>query len=395
MRTGLLAILFLLCGCASLPPAPRPHAAVVVAFDADGTLTLLAEGAADRTTGRAVTSDDPVRIASVSKLIVALGVMRMVEAGQLDLDRDVSNYLGWTLRNPNAPGTPITLRKLLSHRAGLRDAADYVIPLGDTLKARLARPSAWVAPEADGRFAFEYGNINFPVIASVMEAASGERFDRLMTRLVFAPLQIDACFNWSGCSDAAVARAVVLYRATGEAARDELKGQRPDCIVVPAEDGSCDLAGYVPGTNGSLFSPQGGVRISANGLARIGQMLLRGGEGFLSPQSIATMSRPVDEDRPDPPFFCSYGLAMQTLRRMRPGCEDALFPDDADRTGHAGEAYGLRSGLWIDPKTRSGTAYFVTAVPDRIGEAEGGFAPEERALLDRAGEITALQHSHD
>jgi len=44
---------------------------------------------------RSVTIDDPVRVASISKLVVALGVMRLVEQGKLDLDRDVNAYLGW------------------------------------------------------------------------------------------------------------------------------------------------------------------------------------------------------------------------------------------------------------------------------------------------------------
>ncbi|TMM47389.1 beta-lactamase family protein [Qipengyuania marisflavi] len=374
----------MLSACAPTLGGVSPPAGVAVGFNRQQITPLVVEGAADRTTGRIVTADDPVRIASISKLIVALGVMRMVEAGQLDLDRDVSDYLGWTLRNPHAPQQPLTLRLLLSHRAGLRDAADYVIPLGDSVRARLSRKTAWVPPAPGGVYPFEYGNINFPVIASVMETVSGERFDRLMTRQVFAPLGIDACLNWSGCSDAAVARAVVLYRSTGEVARDDMGGARPGCIVVAADDGSCDLTDYALGTNGSLFSPQGGVRISANGLARIGQMLLRGGDDFLTAASIAELARPVGEDTSGLPFFCRYGLAVQTLGGGGAGCDDALFADGRSRIGHAGEAYGLRSGLWLDMERGTGMAYFLTGVPDRTSVEEGGFADEERAFVARA-----------
>ncbi len=360
---------------------------MVVAFDREERRELLVEGRADAASGREITANDPVRIASISKLIVALGVMRMVEAGQLDLDRDVSDYLGWRLRSPNQPDVPITLRHLLSHRAGLRDAGDYVIPLGETLRERLARPEAWAEPDEEGRLAFAYGNINSPVIASVMEAVSGERFDRLMTRLVFAPLDLDACMNWSGCSDDAVARAVVLYRDTEEVARDDLRGRRPDCIVVPAADGSCDLSTYLPGTNGSLFSPQGGVRISAMDLARIGQMIARGGEGFLTRDSLGELARPVGEDATGLPFFCRYGLAVQTIGGGGPGCADDLVGDGVARIGHGGDAYGLRSGLWLDPVSGCGFAYFVTAVPEAdapiTATEQGGVAPEERALIAR------------
>ena len=64
--------------------------------------------------------------------------MRLVEQGRLDLDRDVSDYLGWSLRNPAFPDRPITLRLLLSHRSSLRDGVDYAIPLGTTLQSVLA-----------------------------------------------------------------------------------------------------------------------------------------------------------------------------------------------------------------------------------------------------------------
>ena len=124
--------------------------------------------------------------------------MRLVEQGRLDLDRDVSNYLGWSLRNPAFADRPITLRLLLSHRSSLRDGVDYAIPLGTTLQSVLAAPAAFDAEHPPGTF-FRYTNLNFPVIASVIEAAAGERFDRLMARLVLQPLGLDACFNWTTC----------------------------------------------------------------------------------------------------------------------------------------------------------------------------------------------------
>jgi hypothetical protein len=52
--------------------------------------------------------------------------------------------------------------------------------------------------------------------------------------------------------------------------------------------------------------------------------------------------------------------------------------------GHAGDAYGLRSGLWIDRAAGTGLVYFVTAVdPDGKG-VRSAFGPEEEALVDRA-----------
>lgn len=365
----LLALLLLAIPALARADDMPPPAQARVAFDARHIVTAEAWGVADRRTGRATTVDDPVRVASVSKLAVALGVLRLVEARTLDLDRDVSAYLGWRLRSPTFPDAPITLRMLLSHTSALRDGADYAVPLGDTVKARLADPRAWDSAHAPGTY-FAYTNLNFPVIASVMEKATGERFDRLMARLVFRPLKLDACFNWMTCSDAKIARHVVLYDVTGPVRRDDLQGRRPACPVnIPDGTTACDLTGYRLGENGALFSPQGGMRISMRDLARIGQLLLNSGRGFLSKRSIDTILKPQwtfngSNGDTENGFYCAYGLASETLATPAPGCRDDLFGDGVHRTGHAGEAFGLRSGLWIDRKAGTGVAFFTSAVPD-------------------------------
>lgn len=376
MKALLPLLLLALSACATRP------AEVHVGFDATGETSVHARGLADRPTRRRVTPDDPVRVASISKLVVALGVMRLVERGRLDLDADVSDRLGWKLRNPAFPDTPVTLRLLLSHRSSLTDGVDYIVPLGVRMQDAVADPKAWDGAHAPGAY-FRYANLNFGVIATVMEAATGERFDRLMTREVLAPLGLDACYNWgAGCSDAAVARAVVLYRANGDVARDDLNGQRPACPVV-AKAG-CDLAAYRPGDNGAIFSPQGGLRISMRDLAKVGRMLLRRGDGFLKPESIATIEARTwtfDGANGDTSqgFYCRYGLATQTVPTRREGCEDDLFADGATWVGHAGEAYALRSGLWIDRARGRGVAFFASAVRDG-SKGESRYSVEEERL---------------
>jgi CubicO group peptidase (beta-lactamase class C family) len=361
-----------LAGCAQV--APRPLAAprlevsyAWVAFDANGIRGSGAFGLADRANGRAITIDDPVRIASISKLVVALGVLRLVEEGRLSLDEDVSAKLGWQLRNPAFPDRAITLRQLLSHRSSLQDEIDYAVPLGRELRTELANPKAFDAKHEPGSF-FRYSNLNFPIVASVMERTTGERFDRLIDRLVLGPLGLEACFNWTTCSDAALARAVILYEEDDSVLRDDLGGNRPVCPVVPAADGSCDLGRYVLGTNGALFSPQGGLRISARDLATVGQLLLNKGrhrgQAFLSEAGIAEMVRPHwrfdgSNGETDKGFYCAYGLATQSLPVPVKGCRDDLFGDGRQVVGHAGEAYRVRSGLWVDQRRGVGIAYFA------------------------------------
>ncbi len=372
MKRLLAFVLLGLASCASVVPsrAPAPPPGISyawVTFDAGSIRTSGAAGTADRASGRALTIDDPVRIASVSKMVVALGVMRLVEQGRLDLDEDVTVKLGWSLRNPAFPETPITLRLLLSHRSSLRDEIDYLIPVGKTLRVELANRKAFDAKHKPGGF-FRYSNLNFPIVASVMERATGERFDRLIHRLVLAPLSLEACYNWTTCSDRALGRAVILYDDDGAVLRDDLGGKQPACPVVPAADGSCNLSRYTPGDNGALFSPQGGLRISAHDLAVVGQLLLNEGrhqgQPFLSPASMSAITQPVwrfDGANGDTEkgFYCAYGLAMQSLPVTMKGCRDDLFGDGRTMVGHAGDAYRVRSGLWVDRKRGVGIAYFA------------------------------------
>ncbi len=371
-------------GCGVQSQAQIPAQASIT-FDARGMRTSAVQGLADRASRRALTLDDPVRIASISKLFVALGVMRLVDQKRLDLSRDVSDYLGFRVRNPAFPERPITLALLLSHRSSMTDDADYIITLGDSVETRLRDPRAWDQNHAPGSW-FRYTNLSFPIIASVMEMTTGERFDRLMERLVFKPLRLDACFNWTTCDDAKIAKAVVLYDVDGSVRRDDMRGGRPSCPVVPALDGGCNLGDYRPGTNGALFSPHGGVRISARDLARTGQMLLRRARGFLKPATFKLLTMPVwrfdgSNGSSEDGFFCSFALGVQVLATAAPGCSDDPFGDGHSRIGHAGEAYGLRSGLWVDLRRGTGVTFFTTAVPDDAAKGHSAFTAREEAIL--------------
>ncbi|MCF2515854.1 beta-lactamase family protein [Sphingomonas sp. G124] len=387
-----LAPLFALASCATVPvDSPIPPPRVAVAFDVNGERGALAEGFADPAAGRAVTPDDPVRVASVSKLVVAVGVMRLVEQGKLDLDEDVSSKLGWKLRNPAFPDRPVTLRQLLSHTSSVRDHDDqYAIPLGGSVRAVLADPDSWDARHGPGGSYFTYSNLNFTIVASVVEMATGERFDLLMKRLVIDPMKLDACFNWPTCSDTRVASAIVLMQG-GEAVRDDLHGIRPECPVF-VKEGPCDLARWRLGENGALFAPQGGLRISARGLARVGRMLLSNGmidgQRILSQQSVEALLRSAwtfdgANGDTDHGFYCRYGLATQRLATRQAGCADDPEGKGRQWVGHAGEAYGLRSGIWIDPNSGVGIAYFVTGLTDDPPRGRSAFrAAEERIFND-------------
>ncbi len=382
---------------------PAAVARVRVAFDRNGVVSTHASGLADISAGRTISADDPARVASISKLVVAIGVMRLVESGQLDLDADVSPLLGWRLRHPRFADTPITLRLLMSHQSSLTDAAGYyATPLGGQTKTILDDPQAWDTEHAPGTY-FRYTNLNFPLVAMIMERATGERFDRLMDRLVLSPLQLDACYNWASCTPQVAARAVVLY-ADGKPVRDDHHGGKPVCAVVVVEDEDCDLSRWKAGENGALFSPQGGLRISAHGLAKLGRLLLNDGEvdgvRLLQAASVAQLLAPQwtydgsngvtrEEDGDTPAtrrkaYFCRYGLATESLATPLDACGDDPFGDGAQRVGHSGNAYGLLSGLWMDRAKGTGVAYFATGVDAPAPGTHSAFSQIEEQLAGEA-----------
>lgn len=357
-----------------------PAAGIRMDFNAKTISVTAIQGLSNRTTGRALMPDDPVRIASISKLFVALGVMRLVEVGTLDLDRDVNDYLEWDLRNPTFPDQPITLAHLLSHQSGLRDGINYALPMDALLSKELSNSKAWEANHRPGTF-FTYSNLNSPVIAAIMEAVTGLRFDQIMQSEVFKPLRLDACFNWINCSNGKITDAVTLYRPSGAVARDDLRGVREKCPVVPAREGSCDLSKYQLGKTGSIFSPQGGLRISAVDLAKVGQMLLNQGADFLSRETIAKMRAPLwifdgSNGQTDEGYFCAYGLGMHILNyskphaaiphatKPHPECRDQPFDNEYSYWGHSGDAYSLKSGLWFNDVENRGMVFFRTEVPE-------------------------------
>jgi len=394
MRCATALLALTLSACATVPDtAPEiPLSQVGVAFDRNGNVGSFSEGVADPATARAATPDDPVRVASISKLVVAVGVMKLVEQGRLGLDNDVSRRLGWILRNPAFPDRPITLRQLLSHTSSVRDFEDqYAIPLGNSVQAVMAVPTSWDLKHGPADNYFTYSNLNFPIVASIVERVTGERFDLWMRREVIGPMKLDACYNWPTCSDAKIARAVVLTQG-GKPVRDDLAGKRPDCPVF-VDKGPCDLGRWKLGENGALFAPQGGLRISMNDLARVGRMLLGGGmlDGvrILSPQSVETMLRPAwrfdgGNGNTDKGFYCAYGLAVQLLPTRMGGCRDDPAGDGIFRIGHAGDAYGLRSGLWIDRLQGTGIAYFVSGLPDDPPRGRSAYRAAEEAALRKS-----------
>ena len=336
--------------------------------------------------GRADKPADPgtlYRIASISKVITTLGVMKLVEQHRLSLDEDIGTYLGYRVRNPSFPDAPVTLRMLLTHTSSLRDDAgyytvdgelkDFLVPGG----ARFGEGKMWSRDHAPGAY-FSYANLPWGVAGTVMEKVTGKRFDRLMRELVIDPLGLTGGYNPAELPGRSLASLATLYRKATAGDENVWNPQGPwiaqtdDYSSRPPVPRARD--DYVIGSNGTLFGPQGGMRASIRDLARVMRMLINGGEldgkRVLEPATVDTMlsrqwTRGAGNGEPDYGShrgrFNAWGLGNQQFL-------DVSGPDFGDRlvegggfvaAGHLGDAYGLLGTLAFDRASRTGFAFLI------------------------------------
>ena len=379
----------------------------VIARRAGGTVAL--EGAV----GEALTQDGPhpfsldrpFRVASVSKLIATAGFLPLALRRGFDLDGDVSEALGFKLRHPAHPDRPISARMLLSHTSGLRNGPSYPVPLGHRLadaflpEGRHFDAGGWFGPSEHrpGDW-FAYADVNFALIAQILERLSGLRFDLYMDRNLFQPLGLDIGYNWSGVSQPKRALAVAGLRRVDGRWTTQVDGAVPPFPGIAANPASdtpgLGISDYQIGDNGFVFSPQGGLRLGLQDMDRLAQMFARRGQGIVDAAALDLLQRPAwtyDPDRPngetDGGLLQGYGLGCHVpLGRPGPGGDAFFGADSGDWRGHFGDAYGWFTGLFWNRRDARTLVYAVNGMPETDrppGLRSSVTAPEEK-LIDLA-----------
>ncbi len=309
--------------------------------------------------------DAKVRIASISKLITTIAVMQLKEMDSVDLDEDVSTYLGWTLRNPYHAELPITLRLLLSHQSSIRDGSGYGEFLSNMHTGRLdirelfTVDSAYFtedmfAPEAPG-ISFSYSNSAWGLVASVIERKSGQTFDQYCREHIFKPMGLTSSYNVQHLADDVLSPLYRFKDGQWTAQVDDYSTNPKPELMYPE---------YELGKNGLIYAPQGGVRASAHDLSTFAQMLMSqgsyGDQQILRPSSVNEMTTAhwvYHENNGDTwnGFFKSYGLGVHLLSNSDSG--DSIL--SSPMQGHAGIAYGLLSDMYFDPVAKT-AVIFIT-----------------------------------
>jgi CubicO group peptidase (beta-lactamase class C family) len=238
---------------------------------------MYVKGYGKANTQQPVTPQTQFPIASLSKSFTAIAVLQLVEAGQLDLDVPVKQYLpDFTLADSKAADL-ITIRHLLNHTSGLSDLS-FSESLQSQPKTNAERVNSLhnARPVAVPGTQFHYFNPNYDVLARVVEVVSGQSFGEYLRSHIFTPLQMSQTFH-------AVTMAEALQRG------DRLAAGHLMAFAIPFA--AQELSGYLGGN--------AGVISTAEDMAKY--LILQSNEGklentqLLTPDSITLMHKPPSQ----------------------------------------------------------------------------------------------------
>ena len=277
-----------------------------------------------------LTDRDIFRIASISKSFSATSIMQLAKAKKLSLKDDFSNLVGFKVRNPKYPETVITLKMVLSHTSSINDSQGYFNL--DVINPGKSPDWAKCYNDYEPGKGYQYCNLNYNMVGTVIEKLSGERFDNYVKHHILDPLKLYGGY----CVDSLdSSRFVTLYEydSTSKkftASRDAYAPRREE------------LRNYVMGYSTPILSPTGGMKISATDLAKYMTMHMNGGKykgvRILSKKSSKLMQTKISDEE-------GYGLAIRTIGDLIPG---------KVMKGHTGSAYGLYSAMFFHPKEKFG-----------------------------------------
>lgn len=335
--------------------------AVTMVVGPDRIIALEAFGLADIASGRPMRKDSLFWIASMTKPITAMGVLMLVEEGKLGLDDPVEKYLpsfkAQKLATPTGPvptPRPVTIRDLLTHTSGLSAASPTVanqpvdtIPLA-AMVDHSGRTPLISAPGAK----WAYSNTGINALGRIIEVVSGQPYPDFVQKRFFDSLDMNSTSFWP--DDTLQASLATPYR------KDKATGK-----LIAA--GNSRFSNPLQNRARTAI-PAGGLFSTANDLAQLYQMILRGGEldghRFLRPETLKLMATNQLGEMPKVSFAegMRMGLGFHVVGTPI-GVTESLSPGSF---GHGG-AYGTQA--WIDPVRRQ--AYILLIQRTDLANSDG------------------------
>lgn len=280
-------------------------------------------------------NDDIMRIASISKSFTATALLQLVDKGIISLNDDVSDLIGFKIRNPHHPDIPITLKMILSHTASIKDKEDYFTldhlnpaVYGDCIE------SYYEYKPGEG---YNYSNMGLNLAGTILEKVSGVRFDDYVKENVIKKLELYGGHNIDSLD---ANKFALIYK--------------PENGKYVASEGayksrSEDMPDYVFGYSSPIFSPTGGVKISAHDLAIYMMMHMNYGEyngiRIISEECAKIMQTPVRVSQDA--TAAEYALCLTEFKDY---VDDEKYNVPGNYLiGHTGGAYGLNSIMIWSP----------------------------------------------
>ncbi|MBR2891264.1 MAG: beta-lactamase family protein [Bacilli bacterium] len=279
------------------------------------------------------------KIASISKVIVAIGLLKLVEKKLIDLDKDISNYLNFKVRNPYFPSKIITLRMLLTQTSSICDTGGFIdnvykgyfganqtddfIPLEDLLNPNRKHYYNTFSNNLPGSN-FEYSNFGCGILACVCEKITKIHFRDYIKKVLLDELDIDGGFRVKDIKHQDLIAAHYKFIDNKFSLfRDKDSFIQNECIEYPIGENYRGVAG--------------GLYISAVDLSKIMEMLMNKGiyqdKKILEIETVNEMESVQWKDNCSDPTYKQKGLQLIIMDDFS---KDLLY-------GHFGNAYGLRS----------------------------------------------------
>lgn len=287
----------------------------------DGQQVIWSEGFgfADVAAAVPATGVTRYRAGSISKVFTAMAVMRLAEAGKLDIDAPLTQALpGFCIKNRDANASPVTPRNIMTHHSGLpsdRDEGMWVAqPMHFSAMVEAMRDEYLATPPG---FMYAYSNLGFSLLGAAIEHASGMAFERYMQEKLLTPLGMrDSAFE---SSPPVGLNAAMAYDGQGEPGQE-----------IPLRD-----------------TPAGGLNTTVTDLLQLARMWFAkgvlGGERLLGIESLHQMQQQQYPD--DSPLDTQMmGLGWHFLP------EDGALQGGEPVLWHSGSTLHHHSSLMLLPE---------------------------------------------
>ncbi|WP_053375281.1 serine hydrolase domain-containing protein [Paenibacillus sp. FJAT-27812] len=185
-----------------------PGAGITI-FQENQLASTISLGVEEAGKPRKVTSESLFHACSMSKMVTAIGILKLVQEGKIDLQEEANAYLkSWRVpENQYTNANKVTISSLLAHQSGFIDVEGSYDICGQhspfpTPKELLLGTTKYNSEAAEVKYEpgseFHYSDTGYTILELIIEEVRGESFSSAMDNLVFAPLGLKSTFFWNG-----------------------------------------------------------------------------------------------------------------------------------------------------------------------------------------------------